>query len=399
MSFEDDGIVDDAGDASDGAGITGDGAETGDWAETGAAAHSGASDGPDSGGASGDGDGLETGDGDGDGDGDGSGLDTGDGDADADMGCAGVTRCQAIPDGWEGWIAMVDAEYTAASQACGALGDAYPSFLAGFHTGVGVINDGCKCSCNAASTAAQMCNVPEATVRLYEQGSDCQDPNTSVFVGPLTTGGCVGPFLYPDGVTEVVGGTDPIAAQTSWDCQAIAEGTYTFDTPGGLCVADLDVVSGGACVTEENQAGACISPPPDDPSFGDGVCIWRPGSHLCPDAYPVTHDGFTEVDDTRECTGCGCEASVDGVCDVRVEVFSGDACFTGVGTTNSHADACMPINYNSGTPPTTPVHKLTYQVVPQGLMTAPSCTDMGVATPTPGGEVTGAGAITVCCDQ
>lgn len=395
VGFEEDGVVDD--------GVEPDASGSSDGAESSADAETSASSGADGVDASGDGDASEDGDpsaedgtsdvGEGD---DATAGSTGDGDADA--ACTNASRCRAIPQDWTGWIAMVDAEFLTASQACQAMGDAYPSFLSGYYSGVDPVDDGCGCNCDEMATPAEMCDITEATVRLYEGGSDCQDPNTSVFVGPMSTTGCVGPFLH-SGVTEVVGGTEPVAAQTSWDCKPFVDGDYEFDTPAGLCTANLGVVSGGACLTDDDVAGECISPPPDDAAFGDGICVWRAGVHACPDAYPVNHAGFTEVDDTRECEGCGCAAPEDGACNLRVELYAGDACITTIGATDKDADVCEPINYGGGTPPAVPLENISYRVVVDGLKTPPVCNDQGVATPIPGGAVTPAGPITVCCDQ
>jgi hypothetical protein len=139
---------------------------------------------------------------------------------------------------------------------------------------------------------------------------------------------------------------------------------------------DKLVACGGATMECEG-GGTCI---PDIP-HPMGICIMRDGDEACPAEYPTKETWYREIDDTRECSQCTCEAAFS--CGGTVDLFpEADCAGEALGTLD--LDTCTPTTFMAGEMPS--------------VQFTPELT--GECTPV-GGEASGDAVpsepVTVCC--
>ncbi len=107
-------------------------------------------------------------------------------------------------------------------------------------------------------------------------------------------------------------------------------------TPHAKGVGDLPVVKvwNGGPEVPIGRACASKSPLPNCSSGGCGgtnsafsACIMHDGDQVCPEGWDGDrHVLYEFIDDTRECTPCGCDASTGGTCQVKIRTFADSSC-------------------------------------------------------------------------
>jgi hypothetical protein len=152
------------------------------------------------------------------------------------------------------------------------------------------------------------------------------------------------------------------AAPDGWDGACTAENAVAAGATcdGQPCVQSLSieapVVATSACTPRRDQpvpipdvqpwgtrAKACLGgafttcdatdlcmpapPEPGQPSpDGFATCIYSPDDHPCPNDYTEKHVFYEGLDDTRDCTPCGCGDATGASCTVMASIYSDDAC-------------------------------------------------------------------------
>jgi hypothetical protein len=322
-------------------------------------------------------------------DADGSGGATDDGatdDGPAPAGCGGGDRCMnAIPEGWQGPVALISADAGQPLPACaGDFPNELPLDLGeGFDAGEAA----CMCECTPLDPVCEM----QAQLAYWNTGL--------AFAFHCNN-------YPPDGLVNAVDGIAlaPMAA---------AEGSWIPDPSGAWRVDAYEQEVTGSCqpsasssipepsyltnavacgMDEAPQAcddGVCL--PTASAPFDGRVCVWMQGAHECTDStYSEQQIYYTGYDDDRSCPTCSC-GELSGNCSdphFTPGFYSGEPAIAWDDETVPIDGTCNGHVLASG------VHNALS--VTAGMPVGPSC---GV---TPGtdqvqGEAAPADAITFCC--
>ena len=277
--------------------------------------------------------------------------------------CRDGAECLAIPAGWNGPIAAIDALGDAAMPTCeGAYATAA---LVGFD---GLAADPAQCECSCAEPLDVSCPAT-ASLRQYDNNiMNCaiQQPAN---IHPIGEGCSDIPFY--DDVSFRLDVPDLDLAGVSCDPQsaAIVPPTSWTTQVAGCSLAEPPALCGG---------GTCV-PQTDDPALR--LCVWAEGDVACSgDVFTerqVLHQG---VDDSRSCSECEC-GDPEGSCTASFNLRSGDNCTAG--SPGSAPDGeCLPIM--------TPARSVEMTFDAPAVACAPSGGE-------PGGSATPIDAVTICC--
>jgi len=276
--------------------------------------------------------------------------------------CGGGVCAPAVPGGWSGPIAIIDAAAKTAATCSGA----YPSEVLFAHDQLSGTPPAaqCGCSCDASGVACSNIRI-DAYVAGTCSGAACCGGTACTTVS-LASGACVaaGASLC-SGVTHA-----QIKADVNKSC-----------TPSTLTNLDnIDwtrTIRGCAPASSSScSSGTCV-PHPGSPTTGR-VCIYKDGDNSCSGAYSQKIATW-ETLDQRTCSNtCGCLAPSCG----SLQPYSAQNCASPLGNP-------APVPMNCAAP-------FAGSNVQSAKFTsaAPSCTTYG--TPTPGGEVQ-QDAVTICC--
>jgi hypothetical protein len=140
-----------------------------------------------------------------------------------------------------------------------------------------------------------------------------------------------------------------------------------------------------------SKPGACPEAPPAcDPPPGFSLCIYRDGDLACPDPHFTRHLFFQGADDERFCSQCQCGQPQGNGCVVFAAAYKDGACGAVAGAINVASGSqggCFDV------PAGFPLGAKTAQIV----ATQPgSCAQSGGK---PGGRVSPADPVTVCCRE
>jgi len=133
-------------------------------------------------------------------------------------------------------------------------------------------------------------------------------------------------------------------------------------TPRSEEAADLPVLrawsdgerapTGRACVSDKPLSG-CGGQGCSSTNSKFGACILREGDHVCPVEWNGDrHVLHGKIEDSRECTPCGCDPPTGGTCQVLWKTYSEASCSLANGTGIANA-GMMPspcLDYMSGEP-------------------------------------------------
>lgn len=291
-------------------------------------------------------------------------------------------QCVALPDGWDGPVALYEGTTPPACQgnypttevgafkslvappaSCGACTCTTP---AGVSCGVPhmLLLDSASCSggngweidfVNGAVT------LPEdqcANYNLDPGSTSPQPPLSASSLKPATTGGSCAP-----------GGGTPTLPPTSWTTRARGCGEPSGGSKAAGC-----------------GANTCM--PPAGGAFNRGACVYQQGDVACPSGSFSSKFVYSQgVDDQRGCSSCSC-GSPDGVeCPgSKLEVWSSAGCSGApAGTINTPGDgSCIDVT-------TTLTPGLKYK---KGTASGGSCPASGGL---PTGSATATQPITFCC--
>jgi len=287
----------------------------------------------------------------------------------ADPACqAGFTCAAGAPAGWQGPVSLFEATGSppAPSPACPS-----PFSTDAFDGNADPSAPVAVCACS--------CGVP-----------------TGLSCGPVSVS-----FYFDLSCNNLCAGS-PIAVTPGNSCFAGCPGAQTAravpsTATGGTCAGQLTksiptfswgAVSRGCALAQAGDSGGCSSgsacvAKPGSPFLGS-LCVWQAGDVACPGgAYTVKHLSFTGVDDSRDCTSCGCNAPTGVTCNVTVSTFTSGACPGSAAGTIPATGACVTAPGTSS------------EVQASGSSAgAGSCAPKAVS---PTGSVTPTGPITACC--
>ncbi len=150
------------------------------------------------------------------------------------------------------------------------------------------------------------------------------------------------------------------------------------ETPiGRVCASNkpLPTCSGGGCTST-------------NPSFA--ACVMHDGDLACPEGWNGDRQVlYGQVDDTRECSPCGCDAPQGGTCQVKWRIFSDATCAAEIGGLDVSAGMM-----------TAPCYSLDPGIALSGKTAEILDYTKGSCTPT-GGKVVGDvkldNQVTICC--
>lgn len=188
-------------------------------------------------------------------------------------------------------------------------------------------------SCPACS-----CDEPEGACRLPETWTissvGCDNPAGGVktnFDPPAGwDGSCTNDKALPEG--KLCGGV-PCVRSITIAPPVIEEKPCTPHADGE---ADLPVARAWNGGPEMPVGRACASQDPLPICSGKGcggtssqfaACIMHDGDQACPEGWNGDrHVLYEFVDDTRECSPCGCDAPTGGICQVKFRTFAESSC-------------------------------------------------------------------------
>jgi hypothetical protein len=264
--------------------------------------------------------------------GSGSGADSsGDGDGDdGDADCPSRSSCAAsLPDGWDGPVARFLGD-DGSLPNCG--GD-YPTVALEGYAGLDAAPAQCgECAC-AAVTGVE-CRGPN--LRFYANAQCTGAPALQFDVGDDDE--CVEFGLFGIDVDGMA--SDPVLAKPGTGGCAASGGepelpAIAWATHMRACSA----ATTGAC----GDAGSCV-PTPGTP-FAPGLCIYRAGNHACPVGAYSQRDVYQRgVEDTRDCSACGCGDPSGVACQARIEAHYDAACNSLRGTLDDPGNECVDID-------------------------------------------------------
>jgi hypothetical protein len=187
------------------------------------------------------------------------------------------------------------------------------------------------------SCPACLCDQPEGTCRLPESwtvsSETCQNGGgvKTNFDPPVAwDGSCTTDKALTE--DKLCGGV-PCVQSITISPPVIEEKPCTPHAEGE---ADLPVLKawndgpkvplGRACASKEAPpscpGGACVG---KNPEFV--ACIMHDGDQACPEGWNGDrHVLYDVVDDTRDCTPCGCDAPTGGTCQVKFRTFAESSC-------------------------------------------------------------------------
>lgn len=271
--------------------------------------------------------------------------------------------CVAVPDGWNGPVAVLRTDETDEPPSCP---DAYPRrALADRLSDLDAPAAACDCTCEPAAITC-----PE-TVLLSFHGNDAGCDSAEVTY-PIGTGCNSGPL------GQVGYWSAPLVDVEDGSCTPmpiVGVPPPRFYTRWTLC--------GGAPV-----AGACDGDSlcvPAPAPFEERLCVWSEGEHDCPsEDFAVRELVWDGVDDQRGCDECTCGA-MTGTCGGFLRLWGLNTCPEGgiQDILTTHVGDCESYDPQSA--------KLTADLEPEDDIACPP------NEPAPIGEAVPTGTVTVCC--
>lgn len=283
----------------------------------------------------------------------------------------GETCVATAPTGWSGPALRVDQD-PGATPSCPA------SFQGGQVIGFDGLQAGGSCGCSCTDTTDFACTSGSI------QGRDAAFNNLDACFNECTGAStCTAQFLQT-GVCTTISSTVRARELLRLDAGTVFGGTCSpgtisdnlqepnFSAQISLCLADI----APGC----EEGSSCIAPAPVP--FDEGMCIFQEGQHECPadSIYSERTVIFANYDDQRSCETCSCEIRSGEACGT-IEVFNDDSSCSGT-----------PINTNG---PCTTMPNLISPRAKLKPYTSIEC--LPTANPPISGQVSGAGATTVCC--
>ena len=285
-----------------------------------------------------------------------------------DLDCTDVMCVDAAPANWTGPVAVADV--TSIVAACdGTFSDTL------FEGGRNLTAD--PASCSSCSCTPGTC---ASTVDLLTStATDCMGTTCTTSLTTNTT--CAGAVFSPSclGGGAISAGVELLTPGGETACtpgtQAPTLPEASFDNQAAVCGLSKSLQRGGC------ERGRLCAPVPATP-FGQTLCIVQDGDHACPAGnYSVKTLYYTDFDDTRACTDCGCNTN----CSYTLDVYDGanNACDT-VEASITTANQCAVVDTTSGS------LRVEVQVTGNGV-----CENSGGVAQ---GSVTPTAPFTVCCE-
>lgn len=232
--------------------------------------------------------------------------------------CFGVCVPSAVPDGWSEPTAIYESENSGGLPKCGGAATAP---LVAF-AGLDVPDASCECGCVAATGAScdavtlqawdtdnTTCGGAPLFSLAIEAGNDCAALE-SFDVPPVGIPDV--DYTYWNALTESSGGS----------CDSFADETIptpAFATRVNGC--EVDAIDGSEGCEQGDQ---CMQRPVLP--FDDKICIFREGDHECADFYTDKTLYYSDVTDTRSCSGCECGEPTGSCPGSAVDLFGGTTC-------------------------------------------------------------------------
>jgi hypothetical protein len=278
-------------------------------------------------------------------------------------GCGAGTMCLQIPEGWNGPVAAIDALGSAPSPACeGAFGVA--SFTA--FEGLSAADPDCACDC--MPPAGVTCPATSSLNRYDNNVLNCmtQQPDN---VHEIIEGCNDIPYYDDDSFRLIVPDLDLAATPCMPQASSTVPPVEWATQVAGCELTDAPAAcDGGSCVPEIDDAS-------------QRLCVWSEGDVECSgDVFTEKQVLHREVDDTRSCSACSCEAA-EGSCGATFTLRAGESC-TVASPGGGPEDMCVPID--------TPARSVELAYDAPEI----SCPPIGGD---PEGAAAPADAITVCC--
>jgi hypothetical protein len=250
----------------------------------------------------------------------------------------------------------VAADLTGANSACGA---AYPTSIA---AGTGPQAAGATCNCTCGACSGGSCNV------FYDAFStdDCSGPpDDSELIGS-SINECN--TSTPNGsLYNIRGVASPTGASCGVTTNSMNAPPPSWTTNTRLCTGAT--VTPGACAS----GGVCA--PLTAPQK---TCVYRSGMMACPTGYPISSTQYTAFADNRDCS-CACNPT-SATCTPMVSFVDTTAGCTG--DSGSAFGQCGSV----------------FQGATHGfLINALNIVVKGTTSSAPGGGVSAASPVTVCC--
>ena len=221
-------------------------------------------------------------------------------------GCPSTSTClPPIPDTWTGPIAPLIGSGGDEALPCGG---AYPTELGLLHGDLAADPHICTCTCGTPTSMS----CPTTFLQLSHWGSVL----------------CLG-----NGETHNVGGTctssvsgssgdhwsTPLPHGTANGCTPDTTTSFpdaTWQTHMRMCAPPTP--------TTCDNGGPC-APTPSLP-FDGRFCVFKSGNKECPEDFPDRLLGFTDYEDQRTCTECGCDPGSADCVDYRLYLFNSSDC-------------------------------------------------------------------------
>ncbi len=230
----------------------------------------------------------------------GSGGGTSSGTPCACPGGACEARCVAIPEGWDGPVALTDPDV--------ACGGAFPTEVSPALRRA--TDPGGSCGCTCGKTGVASCPNPQITT--YDGLGCAVELATELFVNANCKGNITGAI----NAESFLGSVGPPQGET---CEgAISDSLVKASwLPGAVCAGGIIV---GGC-----EDGAFCAPIPG-PGFVPDLCITRLGNQTCPAGFTLTAVVFVDAEDQRACpAACSCTPT-PGACSTTFGVYDGGSC-------------------------------------------------------------------------
>ncbi|MGH7435395.1 MAG: hypothetical protein ACRENE_06950 [Polyangiaceae bacterium] len=280
--------------------------------------------------------------------------------------CSGANTCApAAPSGWSGPVELW--EGTGAAPSCSAF------YIDVFDGGTTPSGSPASCNCSCGPVSGATCGAAAAQFGTSGCASGCGSalsltPGTCASVQSQVTACGSGASIALQGSTASGGGCQ---ADASVDAAPAAWGNLTV-----ACAPSSQSAVG--CAANHVCIPAAASP------FESTYCIIKAGNNGCPSPFTTQHLYYSDITDTRGCTGCSCGSAMNVDCNslAHVTTWSNMSCNSGKGSDYA------PIPVTCG--PLGTSHYAMLNTAPTGG----SCTPSG-GTPT--GGVTAANLTTICC--
>ncbi len=225
--------------------------------------------------------------------------------------------CVSVPSGWRGPVAVWEGNPGTAPAACPA---GLEIALESVFSGLEVPDSDCRCTCGAATE--QACGP--AQIELFSN-SVCENQCASA---SAASGDC-GTIENGSrcGATFSAWSAAPIPTGGNCEPQVVATlPDATWNTELKACGAVQSAEAGGC----EDPLDRCVPAAELSTPYGSERCVYQygvPPTDGCPAAYPRGPSIlYSDIEDTRQCTGCTCGSPTGGTCTGTIAIHERARC-------------------------------------------------------------------------